>query len=290
MSTYYNYDFVSPQEVYAIVKEELKSYFQTGAVDDLMFPKWTNRALGKLGKSMFKIKHAIVKIDDFEGKLPVDFAAVREAWTCTQLFQTRKMPGSLYQQVSTDITPYYTTFNKNLDTRCDPCNPCVPAEVLVTYKTNDYKTTETAKIMTLLKPGNISVKADCSVDCLNHYSNSNETFDIRDGKMIVNFRDADVYMVYYSEEYDGEGYQLIPNNIRVQEYVEYYIKWKTFEMLSNQITDETFNQINAKKQEYKAMADEALIMAQIETKKQTIYDKFRAMKRDMNRLSMFNIK
>lgn len=290
MSTYYNYDFVSPQEIYALVKEELKSYFNTGAVDDLLFPKWTDRCLKKLGRSMYKIKPTILTIEDFEGKLPTDFYAVREAWTCTRLIQTRKIPGSLYQQVTTNITPYYTTFNQNLDTRCDPCDPCLPSEVKVTYKTNHSEEVETAKIITLLKPGNISVKKDCALDCLNHYSHSNETFDIRDNKMIVNFRDADVYLIYYSEEYDDEGFQMIPNNIRVQEYIEYYLKWKLFEMLSNQITDETFNQIERKKLEYKALADEALVNAQIETKKQTIYQKFRAIKRDMNRLSMYNIK
>jgi hypothetical protein len=290
MSNFYNYTFISPQEIYALVKEELKSYFNTGAVDDLLFPKWTDKCLKKLGRSMYKIKSAIIKIEDFEGKLPPEFYAVREAWTCTRLIQTRKLPGSLYQQVSTNITPYYTSFNSNVDNRCDPCDPCLPNEVKVTYKTNNSEEVETVKIMTLLKPGNISVKQNCSVSCLNHYSNSHETFDIRDNKMIVNFRDADVYMLYYSEEYDNDGYQMIPDNTEVQEYIENYIKFKIFEMLSNQITDETFNQIERKKLEYKQAADESKVMADIETKKQTIYQKFKAIKRDMNRLSMYNIK
>jgi hypothetical protein len=290
MSYYYNYDFVSPQPIFAAVKEELKSYFQTGAVDDVLFPRWTNKCLQKLGRSMFKIKHTVLRIDDFEAKLPTDFIAVREAWTCTRLIQTRKLPGSLYQQVSTNITPYYTGFNGVATTNCKDCNPCIPDEVQVVYKTNDYEQVETAKILNLLKPGNIYAKQNCSVNCLNFYSNSLESFDVRDGKFIVNFRDSDVYLVYYSEEYDDDGYQLIPNNIRIEEYIEMFIKYKVFEMLSNQITDETWNQIDRKKQEYKQMSDEAKIMADIETKKQTVYQKQMAIKRDMNRLSMFNIK
>jgi hypothetical protein len=40
MSYYYHYNFISPEVVYATVKEEFKSYFDTGAIDDLMLPIW----------------------------------------------------------------------------------------------------------------------------------------------------------------------------------------------------------------------------------------------------------
>ena len=55
MSYYYKYSFISPEPLYATVKEELKSYFDTGAVDDLMFGTWTDKALRKLGKSSYSI-------------------------------------------------------------------------------------------------------------------------------------------------------------------------------------------------------------------------------------------
>lgn len=287
MSNYYNYDFESPSGIYALVKEELKSYFQTGAVDDLLFSIWTDRALGKLGKGMYKIKPRVLFLEDYETKLPPDFHSVREVWTCTSVTQRRRLPGSLYQSVTTNISNMYPYREVGA---CDTCDPCLPEEINVVYKTTGEEYTEKYRIQTLLKPGNIQVKSDCSLDCLNFYSSSNESFDIRDGKLITNFREGEIYMVYYAHEKDNEGYQMIPSNLRVKEYLEYYIKWKVFEMLSNQITDETYNQIESKKVYYKQMADEALINANIETKKQTIYKKFESIKRDMNRLSMFNIR
>ena len=51
MSYYYKYKFTSPQPTYAIVKEELKSYFDTGIVDDLMFPTYLNKCLSKLSRA-----------------------------------------------------------------------------------------------------------------------------------------------------------------------------------------------------------------------------------------------
>ena len=58
MSYYNKYNFVSAEPTYAIVKEELKSYFDTGAVDDLLFPTYLNKCLDKLGKAT----HAIVPV------------------------------------------------------------------------------------------------------------------------------------------------------------------------------------------------------------------------------------
>jgi hypothetical protein len=40
--------------LYATVKEELKSYFDTGAVDDLLFPTYVNKCLSNLVKQVIK--------------------------------------------------------------------------------------------------------------------------------------------------------------------------------------------------------------------------------------------
>ena len=79
MSYYYKYNFTSPEIVYSTIKEELKSYFDTGAVDDLMFPTYTDKCLRKLGRTTYKISEEILYIEDFEARLPDNFYAVREA-------------------------------------------------------------------------------------------------------------------------------------------------------------------------------------------------------------------
>lgn len=287
MSNYYNYDFESPVPVYALVKEELKSYFQTGVVDDLLFPIWTDRALGRLGKGMYKIKPIVLQVEEHEAKLPPDFQAIREVWTCSSVIQRRKIPSSLYQQVTTNISRMYPYQEV---TPCDACDPCLPEEINVIYKTTGEEYHDAFKITGLLKPGNLNARENCNFDCLNFYSSSDDSFDIRDGKIITTLKETTLYILYYAHEQDAEGYQLIPANLRVKEYLEFYIKWKVFEMLSNQVTDETANQIEAKKMYYKQLSDEALVNAKIESKKQTIYKKFQRIKTDMNRLSMFNLK
>ena len=108
--------------------------------------------------------------------------------------------------------------------------------------------------------------------------------------MVTNFREGDIYLEYYSHQMDDNGYQMIPDNYRIQEYIRSYLKQKIFEVLYNQITDETFNQIEKKYVLYKQQADEAFIMADIETKKKTIYERAYAIKRDMHRNDKYKLR
>src|ERR1700743_3885815 len=82
---YYKYDFISPEPLFSIIKEELRSYFEAGAVDDAMFPVWMSSILKKLGKSTNAILETILFQKDFESKLPPDFHGVREAWLLSRL-------------------------------------------------------------------------------------------------------------------------------------------------------------------------------------------------------------
>lgn len=284
MSYYYKYRFVSPEPLFARVKEELKSYFDTGSVDDLMFPIWSEKCLKKMGKSSYKIVDTLLFQDNFQAKLPPDFVSVREVWlTSSFVSGAIRRPGAYYQQITTVLNKPFDPCNPALN--CDPCNPDI---LTVTAKTTS-ESSQSVQLKYLLKPGNLNAREQCHMPCMN-YSNYNDAdvFDIRDGKLVTTFREGDVFLIYYSNQTDESGYQLIPDNYRIQEFIEAFIKQKVFEQLSNQLTDETFNQIQGKFQMYKQMADEAYIMADIESKKKTIYEKAYAIRRDQHRFDKYN--
>ena len=165
---------------------------------------------------------------------------------------------------------------------------CMPELIQAVYKTNNEISLAYQKSY-LLKPGNISVKAHCSLDCANLGSSSADSFDIRDNKFVTNFRQGVVHLIFYAYEYDVSGNQMIPDNYRIREYIEAFIKYKVFETLSNQINDETFNQVQQKLAYYKQMSEEAFIMADIEVKKQDVYAKQRRIKQDLNRFNMYEL-
>jgi hypothetical protein len=303
MSYYYKYAFTSPEIVYSTVKEELKSYFDTGAVDDLLFPTYLDKCLRKLGKATYVITETPLYIEDFQARLPDNFYAVREAWMCTEIPQyPYQSANSFYSQAATQTTIQVSplTVGGEVCSRCNQfgCNEdCMPEIIQAVYKTNQQIARSYHKNY-LLKPGNISVQKHCDLSYTTEWqgassftpgSSSHDSFDIRDNKFVTNFRNGIVHLVMYATEYDGGGNQMIPDNYRIREYIEAFIKYKVFETLSNQTNDETFQQLQQKLVYYKQLSEEAFIMADIEIKKQDVYAKQRRIKNDLNRFNMYEL-
>lgn len=294
MSYYYKYNFISPEPVYATVKEEFKSYFDTGAVDDLLFPTYLDKCLRKLGKSSYVISEQLLYIEDFEARLPDNFFAVREAWLCTAIpgypYQTAN---SFYSQAASlttiQVSPVISGGAPCTNLQCTTgCPECMPELIQAVYKTNQQVAVEYHR-QYLLKPGNISVQAHCDLQCANFGSSAADSFDIRDNKFVTNFRNGVVHLIFYSTAYDGAGNELIPDNYRIREFVEAFIKYKVMETLTNQVNDETYNQLERKMMNYKQQADEAFIMADIEIKKQDSWAKQRRIIQDLNRFNRYEL-
>jgi len=300
MSYYYKYNFVSPEPIFSVIKEELRTYFEAGAVDDVMFSVWMDRALKKLGRATNQIRETILEVHDYQAKLPPEFLAVREAWLCTEIEPWVQRPNAKYDQVFCRITPVYND---------SPCVDCVPEILRVTYKNTEFGPYPDMKIrrIYLLKPGSISAKDNCGLPLVqyeganyedvsplerpmaNLNSSAPDSYDIHGNKFVLNFRKGIVHLIYYAEERDGEDYQLVPDNYWIQEYVKRFIKFKVFEQLWNQTTDETYNQIKQKMDYYKSSYDEGWIMADIEIKKKDSTTIQRSIKRDMNRLHHYKL-
>jgi len=299
MSYYYKYNFVSPEPIYATVKEELKSYFDTGAVDDLLFPTYLDKCLRKLGRTTYSITAEILHVEDFIARLPDNFYAVREAWMCSEIPQLPyQSANSFYSQAATQTTIQVAPLTIG-GTNCD--NPkcavpqcggeCMPLLIQAVYKTNQ-QVARSYKQEYLLQPGNISATKNCDASYTHNFtpgSSAIDSFDIRDNKFVTNFRNGVVHLLFYATEYDNGGNQLIPDNYRIREFLEAFLKYKIFETLSNQINDETFNQIQQKLVYYKQLHDEAFIMADIEIKKQDAWTKQRKIKNDLNRFNMYEL-
>ena len=317
MAHYYKYNFVSPDPVYAIVKEELKSYFDTGMVDDLLFPTWLTKCMQKLSKATIPIQNAALYVEDFETRLPDNFHSAREVWMCTEIpLRSYQDASSFYSQndgsctiqiapIIVGGTPYGDEDNvwpegvEGCEGCGDTCDECECGSDCLEVTPGVWKTTSIIdrmyQQMYLLKPGNISANRNCYDGYNKNWaaygqtpgSSAIDSFDIRDNKLITNFRQGLVHLIYYGLKFDDCDNQLMPDNYRIKEYLEAFIKYKVFEMVSNQTNDETFNQIQQKLMYYKALSDEAFIMADIEVKKETIEEKARKIKKGKTRLNKY---
>src|SRR5689334_21845690 len=132
-SYYYKYNFVSPESVYATVKEEFKSYFDTGAVDDALFALYTDKCLKKLKKGALPIEQALLHVQDHTSRLPDDFDSVREVWMCDLKDFSFRDASARYDQITHGCT---STRIDNPDISCDICSSCTfPDIILAMYKT-----------------------------------------------------------------------------------------------------------------------------------------------------------
>lgn len=287
ISYYYEYNFVSPESIYALVKEELKSYFDTGAIDDALFAKYTDKCLKKLKKGVLPIEQTLLSIQGNSSRLPDDFDSVREAWMCDHRDFSFRDASARYDQIVAGCT---STRIDSPDVSCGMCSACTyPDIVQAVYKTTKEVIFQTRRTH-LLRPGNLSVRTHLGPHCSNINSKSHDTFDIRDNKFITNFSQGVVHLIYYGKYYDENGYQMIPDEIRIQEYIESFLKYKMFEQLSNQVTDETAKQIEAKVEKYDKEQAEKFVLAEIEMKKQTVHEKHQAAIRTLTRNQRYEIR
>lgn len=285
MPHYYKYNFISPESTYALVKEEFKTQFDTGAVDDTLFPVYTKKCLDKLGRGTYPINNALLNVQDFQSRLPDGFLGVREAWLCTSIDNSVQWPSAQYNQIIQTSTRI-----DNPDVYCDTCNECEnPAMIRAIYKTTS-EVLFSVKRSYLLKPGNINVKSGCDAPCMNIGAPGPDTYDIRDNKLVVTFREGTVYLVFYEVESNEDGYQLIPENVRIQEYIESYLKWKISEQICNMVPDEGYRRAKEDLDRYQAEMYEKQALAEIEMKKETTEEKIRAIQRVRNRNNKYKIR
>ena len=115
----------SPAHLYARIKEEMRSYFNTNSIDDLLFPIWTADCLDKLEYTYYPLQTAVIDMYNHKAELPCDFKAVREVWVCATFHRGPiTSPFVFYYQTDCRISPAPPT-----DFSCDTCVPgyqCFP--------------------------------------------------------------------------------------------------------------------------------------------------------------------
>jgi hypothetical protein len=277
---YYTYEFVSPEPLYALVKEELNAYFLSGALDDTLFPLWTSKVLKKLTKGVLPIRNTFVVVEEGKALLPEECKGIREVWSLEQYEKTIVDPSSTYVKATASRLD-------SPDVKCNPCTECSdPPLVEAIYKVTSKVFAQFTRTQ-LLKPGRIM---DTPFPCLNFQSQSQDIYDVDGRDLKVNFSSGTLYLVYYSLETDEHNYQLIPDDVYIQEAIESFIKFKLMEMLYNTASDESFNQSRVKKQEYEQTYLDKMVIATTWMKRPTREQRDQDYRRQKSRFNHFKFK
>lgn len=287
MSYYYKQSFTSATPLYASIKETLRSYFESGAIDDLMFPIWTDDCLDRFSLSTYQIVDGVIEVNGYQAALPDDFKAIREAWFCSDVSRTTQAPVSFYYQKDCRVSTIDDACSA-LDVPLLGCDPC-DKKYRVTHKVTN-EVLYTFGLSFLMKPGVIN---HASQKEPGHYRTGAfgiDSYDITDCKFITAFENGTVYITYYTNTLNEDGERMIPDNIRIKDYIRSYIMYKIFEFLSHQVTDETANQIENKMMYYKQEYSENLVKADIDLKKETVWEKNRKIIETKKRYRNYDIR
>lgn len=283
MFNYETYTFISPEPIYAEVKSMLRSYFESGILDDTLFPRWTEHCLRKFDNTTKPLKETVLELDNYQACVPDDFNTVRELWLCTKV----------YTDPIQDPTYKYYQKDCRLDIpertgKCDPCfNDDCDGIYKVTHKVTGYTIFAFRKFL-MLTPGTTSAKLKCAADCPTFSVENDRKFDIQGQNIVTTFPSGTLYLLYYADS-DVDGEMLIPSNFRFEEYLRQYLIYKCYEMLSNLVSDESFNQVQLKLQQSDQKQAEAYILVDIEFKKKNIYQKAQDIKKTHRRLNKYNL-
>lgn len=267
------YKYISVKSIYAQVKEELKSYFNTGAVDDLLFDTYTLYVISEFNRTYFKKYEMPLKVEDGEAKLPDNFRFVKGVFICSNVNVLSNIGGSRYflddcRLLSLPRNRCDVCFE--LPDPCANCSKCINKDYTVIHAHRQFEIMN-YRISQELFPDYMTRENKC-LHCSKGKNLGDRFYSISEDscRLYVPFTSGTVHLEYYGDPYGqfGEDIQ-IPDRPAFKDYLLKYLKFKTFESLFNSTTDESFNQITQKLSFYKTEKEIAYVDAKNESITQT---------------------
>ena len=280
---YYKYNFISPHKLYARVQEEMRSYFATQAIDNLMFPIWTEDCIQKFRNTFYPIKETFLCLDKGKALLPEDFKGVREVWATTTLNSpTYNLGASTYYPKDYQTVTMSDSVLDEAGMILQTCNYTLTHKV---RKEEFY----TYNLTHLLTPGHIEPELETGVCPSRVDPTLYRIFDVRDEHIITHLDSGNLHILYYADGVDEDGYQMIPDNFFMQDYIRKYLIYMLFKQIFNQTTDETFNQVAQKMEMAKADMYHALTLAENDAKSETQDKRIRKIRKSYTRNNKYRI-
>jgi len=237
---YEHINFITSEPLIAEVKQELKSYFEAGAVSEVLIPTFIDQALRKLKVMVLKPEDAVLHFVNYKSELPCDFALLDRA--------TLYDSDITFSAGMVALKGYWYQSYEVLD-GCVDCSPKTEFFEQLMIPTPGFK-------ITMKNPKWLRVyhgsKSLCTEGCPNLTHPSPDVIQIHDNRTVSSsFEEGCIYVRYFARPVDDEGIPMVPEILEVEEYIKSYLKFKFFEMLWHSQLDESAAQIERKFQYYK---------------------------------------
>ena len=201
-------NYIPAQEVLNEVRNELKTYFERGLVDDsLMYPV-IRSCISKMGLRVFPTDQVIIPIQDYKGCLPNDFHKLMLAIGCFD-----------YKVVSqnTENPQLYETYEEINKAVLKPSEICVDqcGDNWNIIQKFDTFTTSWREFYPLQVSA--SSKPWCANGCLNYQGAQNQ-IDICGSTLTANFPSGYIYLEYI-QSLESDEDLLIPDFAPIRDWI-----------------------------------------------------------------------
>jgi len=217
--------------IVAEIKNSLKQYDTANLIDELSLIDWTFKALRPFGNLITVKNEAVVSIIDGKGVLPANFESLRYAtlydkgWVESEL-STDELQKSYFWKERTEHTNDWNV-----------CGDCVKnySEKTIVEKIylHNKETRFHYKNPRYLKLSRHTNKDAYMRGCQNTKIESPFEITINNKMLHTNFKEGEVFILYYGLELDEEGKPYIPQSPheRLENYLTYHLKRKIFETI-----------------------------------------------------------
>jgi hypothetical protein len=235
---YDNIQYITSEPLIAEVKQELKSYFEAGAISEVLIPSFIDQALRKLKVLALRPEEAVIRFENYKSELPYDFYLLDYAiMYSSEVFWNN------------GVTSMVGSWYKNVD-----AEPCSSEKSLEIYETLSIPTPGFR--ISMKEPKWIRVYVDstslCVENCQNLKVSSPDIIKINQHKKAsASFQEGCVYVRYFSRPVDDYQIPMIPEVLEVEEYIKSYLKYKFFEQMWHSVMDESTKQVTEKLMYYK---------------------------------------
>lgn len=220
ITNYNKNNFISSDIIYSKIRREFKSFTGVNLIDDGEFPTYTYEVLSLLGIGTFKEAHALLDLTKGSCKLPDNFKEIHSAYRCKLTNSSQEIwRGQGKSIIRQDITCEVLGQTDNCSITCDT-NEKLYQKVTTQLFIKDQCTTNDYNITHLLR-----LSPNVKIGCDTPIPTNDYEYNIIEDYIYTNFKDY-VYIKYFEFPMNLEGDILIPDNIKIQKAVEWYIKYQ----------------------------------------------------------------
>ena len=224
------FKFNTLDNIFNAVKQDLDYFDDLGYIDETRLYRKIKSFLFKLGDGINIEKHAVIPVENYKSYLLKDFSLLFAAYRCSGSTESKTVVKHFQNGWSFWLEDECQVYNDNKDCLEEGC-----WDKKTNYRVRQYIGEQLLSKMRFTNLVLLSVTNRvwdlCDIDCLSmHAKNDDEiSLDINSNTIISSFKDGYIYIQYWANLMDEDGYLLVLNVPIIEEAVEDFLKSKVLE-------------------------------------------------------------